>query len=78
MHMMKTQKTGMVVFWIGAAFMIALGFAASFSVRAAYRHLTLEEVNRTPWALDEPLFGLWASGVPLGAILAGVGVLLHV
>ncbi|MFC2029194.1 hypothetical protein ACFLWA_00520 [Chloroflexota bacterium] len=75
---MRTRKTGLVVFWIGAALMIGMGLVASFWARAAYRNLSLAQVNETAWAYGGPLLGLWGSAVPLGAILAGVGVLLYV
>jgi hypothetical protein len=74
----KTKKTGLVVFWIGAALMIGMGLVASFWARAAYRNLSLAQVNETAWEYGGPLLGLWASAVPLGAILAGIGVLLYV
>ena len=75
---MKTKKTGLVIFWVGAAYMIAMGLVVSFWAKAAYRHLSLEQVNETAWAIGGPLLGLWGSAVPMGAILAGVGVLLYV
>jgi len=75
---MRTKKTGLVVFWIGAGLMGGMGLVASFWARAAYRNLTLAQVNETAWAIGGPLLGLWASAVPLGAILAGIGVLLYV
>jgi hypothetical protein len=58
--------------------MIAMGFVASFGARSAYRFLTLDQVRESIWAATSPLFGLWATAIPLGAILAGVGVLLYV
>jgi hypothetical protein len=32
---MKSKEIGLVVFWIGAVFMIALGFVASFWCKTA-------------------------------------------
>ena len=75
---MKTAKMGLVVFWIGTACMIGMGLVASLSAKSAYRHLSLDQVNETAWAYGGPLLGLWASAVPVGAILAGVGVLSYV
>jgi len=75
---MKTRRAGLVVFWIGAVYMIAMGLVGSFWARGAYRYLSLEEVHQTIWAVSSPLFGMWASAVPIGGILAGVGMLLYI
>lgn len=73
---MKTRRTGLVLFWIGAAYMIGMGLIVSFWAKSAYRYLSLAQVNETVWAYGGPMLGLWASAVPMGAILVGVGVLL--
>ena len=75
---MKTNKTGLILFWISAAYMIAMGFIASFGARSAYRFMTLDQVRETIWTATSPIFGLWATAIPIGAILAGVGVLVYV
>lgn len=75
---MRTRKIGLVVFWIGAAYMIGMGLVASFWAKAAYRYLSFEQLNETTWAYGGPMLGMWASAIPMGAILAGVGMLLYV
>ena len=75
---MTTNRSGLILYWIVAAYMIAMGFVASFGARSAYRFLTLGQVRESIWAATSPLFGLWATAVPIGAILAGVGALLYV
>ena len=75
---MQSRRSGLVVFWIGALYIMVMGFLASFWARGAYRYLSIEEVRQTVWGATSPLFGLWASSVAIGAILAGVGILLHV
>lgn len=75
---MKPRRIGLVIFWIAAAYMIGMGLVASFWAKSAYRYLSFEQLNETIWAVGSPLLGLWASAVPIGAILAGVGVLLYV
>jgi len=57
--------------------MIGMGFIASWLVGPALRNLSLDQVNKTIWAMNSPLFWLWAFSVPLGSILAGIGILLH-
>jgi hypothetical protein len=75
---MKHKTIGLGLFWISAAYMIAMGFIASFGARSAYRFMTLDQVRETIWTATSPIFGLWATAIPIGAILAGVGVLVYV
>ena len=74
---MNKQKIGLIIFWIGIVLAIVMGGIASYSVSSAYRHLTMDQVNETIWAVPGFLFFLWAFSVPLGAILAGIGVLIY-
>ena len=73
----ETKRVGLIIFWIGAAYMIGMGFIASWLVGPALRNLSLDQVNKTIWAMNSPLFWAWAFSVPLGSILAGIGILLH-
>ncbi len=75
---MKPQKIGLIIFWLAAVYMIGMGFVGSWGARSTYRDLSLDQVNETIWALGGPVFGLWASAIPLGSIVAGVGLLLYV
>ncbi|MFC1481397.1 hypothetical protein ACFL6E_04020 [Candidatus Neomarinimicrobiota bacterium] len=76
---MTKQKVGLVLFWIGCAWAIIWGLVIGrLSITPAFQGLTTAELNQTIWALKEPLFLVWALlGVPLGALLAGIGVLLN-
>ena len=72
------RKTGLIVFLIGAAYMIGMGvFAGKLGVNPAL-HLPLEEMNQTAWRLGGSLFMFWMLNGFLGPILAGVGILLYV
>ena len=51
---MKTRRVGLIIFWIGAAYIIGMGFVASFWVRAAYRYLSLEQIREPIWAFTSP------------------------
>ena len=75
---MKRQKVGLVIFWIGALYIIIMGFVTSYWVRGAYRHLSNDQVRETIWTYTSPLFGFWGVSVPLGAILVGIGLLIYV
>jgi hypothetical protein len=75
---MKTNKTGLVLYWIAVVYIVVLGLGGSWLVRPIYRQMTLEQANQTIWALNSPMFGLWVSSVAIGSILAGIGMLLYV
>jgi hypothetical protein len=75
---MRNKTIGLGLFWIAVLYMMLIGFLASFPVRSTYRLQSFAEVRETIWAFTSPLFGLWATAIPMGAILAGVGLLIYV
>jgi hypothetical protein len=75
---MTKQKTGLIIFIIGVIWAIAWGVAGSVSVAKFAHALTLEELNQTAWSSEGGLMMLWGlGGVPLGALVAGIGMLLR-
>ncbi|MFC1481319.1 hypothetical protein ACFL6E_03625 [Candidatus Neomarinimicrobiota bacterium] len=76
---MTRQKVGLLLFWFGVAWAIIWGIVIGrLFVTPAFQNLTTGELNQTMWALEGPLFLMWGVlGVPLGALLAGIGVLLN-
>jgi len=75
---MTRQKVGLVIFWVGVIWAILWGVIVSISVSSAMNSLTTAELNQTMWALSGPLMMLWGVfGVPLGALVAGIGLLLY-
>jgi len=59
--------------------MIGMAFVAGWGwVEPALRNLSPAQYSETIWTFDGALFLLWAISVPLGSILAGVGILLYV
>ena len=74
---MKTNKIGLIVFWIFVLFMVGMGFAASWWVVPTYRNLAPAQISETIWAGNSLLFLIWALSTPLGAVLACVGLLIH-
>ena len=74
---MTKQRIGLVIFIIGILLSVILGSVASYGVNSAFRDSTIEEASKTMWKIPGFWFFLWAFGVPLGAILAGVGALLY-
>jgi hypothetical protein len=72
------QKTGLILFWIAIIWTIFWGIAASIHLTELYLHeKTLEEISRSIWSSDRPLMTIWGFGPILGALLAGVGILLY-
>ena len=75
---MTRQKVGLVIFWAGVIWAILWGVIGSISVSSAMNSLTTAELNQTMWALGGPLMMIWGVfGVPLGALVAGIGLLLY-
>ena len=74
---MNKRKTGMAIFITGVLLAVILGAIASYSVSTAFKLPTMEEVNQTMWRVPGFWFFLWSFAVPLGVILAGIGVLVY-
>ncbi len=75
--MISKRAVGLTLFWIGFAYMVGMGWLASWWFTDTFRTLTLAEISETAWALNRPLFWVWAFSVPLGSILAAIGILLR-
>ena len=75
---MKNQKIGQILFWIGVIIAVAFASIIGRSLYHNLRTLTGEELGTTIWALDKPIFMLWAFSITLGSILAGIGAFVYV
>jgi hypothetical protein len=71
------KKVGLTIFWLGAVYMVGVGWLGGWSFGSTYRNHSLAEINATAWALSSPLFWIWAFSVPVGSVLAGLGLLLY-
>ena len=74
---MNKQKVGLVLFWIGIIWTIACEIVVIFKYLPLMHSLTLDEFNQTIWTLTGPLMGLSSISMPLGAIVAGIGILIY-
>jgi hypothetical protein len=74
---MNKQKLALSLFWIGLLFAVAFAGIIGRSLYHNLRTLTMEELDATIWAMDGPLFRLWAFAVPLGSVLAGIGAFVY-
>ncbi|UCH63680.1 MAG: hypothetical protein JSU77_04325 [Fidelibacterota bacterium] len=74
---MTRQKVGLTLFGIAALWAILWGLVGSVFANEAY-HLTRAEVDQTMWAPNGPWLPIWGLvGVPVGALVAGFGMLLY-
>jgi len=74
---MIKQKVGLVIFWIGIVYFFGWLVIGWTITGPTFRNLTIEEVNQTIWAFPGPMAMLSATGIALGAIIAGIGALLY-
>jgi len=75
---MTKKEVGLVLFWIAVIWALLWGVIGSLFVGPAFRNLTMDELNQTMWAVTGPWFLVWGIfGVPVGALVAFVGILLH-
>ena len=74
---MNRQKTGLILFWIGVIWAFVGGVVGGVSASSVMNSLTMAELNQTVWAMDGVLFPLYGLSPILGAIIAGIGVILY-
>ncbi len=75
---MTKMRIGLALFWMGLAWAFFWGIVASLHQVGVMRGVsTFEELNQTIWAVTGPLAAVWGYGPPLGALLAGTGLLLR-
>ncbi|MFC1930327.1 hypothetical protein ACFLWE_00290 [Chloroflexota bacterium] len=73
---MKSKMIGLIIFWLFTAYMVGVGFIASWWVVPTYRNLSPVQISESIWSNDGLFFILWALSVPVGSVLAGVGLLI--
>ena len=72
------QKTGIIIFLFGVIWSLVWGIVISISCTTAVNSLTMEQLNESVWSPTGPLMFLWGiGGVPLGTVIAGIGLLLY-
>ena len=74
---MKAKQIGLIVFVIGALYMIGMGSVATWWVHNTYSNLSPAQISETVWASGSPLFISWSLSVPVGSILAAIGIALY-
>ena len=75
---MGKKTIGLVIFWIGVIWSFAWGVIGSVICSHYMHRLTAEQLSQSIWSFTGPLMLLWGvCGVPLGAIVAAIGLLLY-
>jgi hypothetical protein len=75
---MTRRKVGLGLFWLAVAWTFFWGILASVHQNELYGHvLTFEEFEETIWATTGLLMNVWGNALPLGVLLAGIGVMLY-
>jgi hypothetical protein len=75
--MTAKQKVGIVIFWIAVIWAVLWAVISWGFVTPAFKNLSMKDLNQTIWAVTGPWFLLWAAGIPLGALVALIGILLR-
>jgi len=71
------KRAGWIIFLSGLVYMVLMGWLGSWINAPQLRNLSFAELQDTVWSLEKPPFWIWAFSVPMGSILAAVGILLH-
>jgi len=74
---MNKRKISLMLIWIGIIWAILGGVVGGISASSVMNFLTMAELNETIWSMDGPLFLLYSLSPILGALIAGIGVLLY-
>jgi hypothetical protein len=75
---MKAKRTtGLMLFWIGAAYMFIASWLIMWWVAPLWRHTPTEQFNGTIWAFGGPVFMFISFSVPLGILLTAIGMLIY-
>lgn len=73
----KRSALGLVLFWVGTAYVVAASWAAMWWLAPVWRNTPAREFEGTIWAWEGPVFMTIALSVPLGLFFAAVGMLVH-
>ncbi|MHC4559817.1 MAG: hypothetical protein ACYTFW_14565 [Planctomycetota bacterium] len=73
----KNRRLGLVIFWIGTAYLFLMSWAIMWWMIPKYRFFPLEQTDGTIWAVGGAVFNLSFMAIPLGAPLMAVGLMLY-
>jgi len=70
------NKLGKVIFWIGVSFVLIMGAIVSYDPGAVC-NLDSNNLPQTIWSYPALCFTFWAFSVPVGLIIAAIGILIY-
>ena len=73
---MKTNRVGLLVFSLFVVYMVGMSCVVSWWVIPLFRTLPPDQISETTWVGSSLLRRLWSFSVPVGAVLACVGLLI--
>ena len=76
MRQARSRRIGLVIFWIGTAYLFLMSWAIMWWMIPKYRFLALEQTEGTIWAVGGAVFNLAFMAIPLGAPLMAAGLIL--
>jgi len=74
---MTKRTTGLIMFWIGAAYMFIGSWLIMWWVAPMWRYTPTEQFNGTIWAFGGPVFMFISFSIPLGTLLTAIGMLIY-
>jgi len=74
---MNKQKLGLIIFLVGALYLLIGGWLVNWWIVPMFNTTTPEQINQTVWAPGRPLFFIWAFAPIAGALLVAIGMSLR-
>jgi hypothetical protein len=74
---MKTNRVGLIVFWTFVVYLVGISCVASWWVVPIFRNLAPDQISETVWGGSNLVRRLWSFSVPVGSVLACVGLLIY-
>jgi hypothetical protein len=74
---MDKRKIGIILYGFGIIYMFLFAIIGTGSLMQTLSTVTSQQLKNTVWAMDKPLFLLWAVSVPIGIILGISGAFVY-
>ncbi|MDH3581930.1 MAG: hypothetical protein OEM91_15070, partial [Hyphomicrobiales bacterium] len=74
---MLRRKIGLILFWLGAVYMVCASWLAMWWIAPIWRDAPTEQFEGTMLEFGGPVFSIIALSVPVGIVLTGLGIALY-
>ena len=74
---MNKKDLGKIIFWIGAAYLMIGGWLSNWWIVPMYKHTSPEQIMQTIWAPGGVLFYIWVLAIPVGSMVAMLGMIIY-